>query len=53
MKRCIYQAMIILLLTAGIIFFWINERIAGPFIEGRALVTEGLSGIQRRQKKSL
>ncbi len=42
MKRYIYKAMIILLLTAGVIFFWINERIAGPFIEGRALVTEGL-----------
>ncbi len=42
MKRYVYQAIIILLLTAGVIFFWNNERIAGPFIEGRALVTEGV-----------
>lgn len=42
MKRYLYQAVIILLLTAGVIFFWVNEQIAGPFIEGRALVTQGL-----------
>lgn len=42
MKRYVNQAIIVLLLAAGVIFFWINEQIAGPFTEGRALVTEGL-----------